>query len=136
MQNFHQWIALCLTLVTLTSCSALKRQNQPIVVQCASVRISQAYDMHHVAKQKLAEYFTSRSLENLSAAYYAAIDSVYIGKLAIKCQDRKTNDFYAYQNLFRLNYEIWKIVKINLRDDNGLLLLYGDQFPYIIDTIQ
>ncbi len=129
-------IVLTLILTILTSCSTLRRQNQPVVVQCASIRIAQAYDMHHLAKMKLAEYFSGRSLQNLVEAYYAAIDSVYMGRLASKCQDRKTNDLFAYQNLFRLNYEIWKVVRINLRDENELLMLYGDQASDLIDMPQ
>ena len=134
MKSFYQSVMLSLICITLTSCAALKTQNQPVVLQCASIRIAQAYDMHHLAKTKLAEYLNSRSLQNLVEAYYAAIDSVYMGRLASKCQDRQINDLYAYQNLFRLNYEIWKIVRINLPDENGLLMLYGDQYSDLIDT--
>jgi hypothetical protein len=106
---------------------------EPVIQQCAEVRLSSAFDFHTKAKEFFSSYYKTRKESELFYAWYAAEDSMYMANSVRGCYDKRNKHFHAVSNLYSKNKTLQRLIAQNMRQDSQARLseLYLEDYRQI-----
>lgn len=106
------------------------KTENPKEESCADTKMNLAFDLYKRAKYYFGSYYQTRSATDIYFSWYAVQESNAVLNFLSLCKDKKNKHFLATENILKLNQELAKNIRLNLRTPSygSLTLIFWEEY--------